>query len=78
MGVVIRGVGTGAMDPGPDADFLRLAAQRLGDQTGVDPDRIWAWGFVEPVATGLYCRMLGFEDEGLRYLSSAEAVARAQ
>ena len=48
---------------------------RLAALSDVDPDAIWAWGFVERVSTGLLCLKHGM-DEGRPMLAVADAWAR--
>ncbi len=36
--------------------------QRISDLTGVDPQPIWEWGFMERLSSSLYCQTLGIED----------------
>jgi streptomycin 6-kinase len=54
----------------------RATAERycgiLAEHTGVDPVRIWRWGFVERVSTGLYLGHIGSPKAGLPFLGSAE------
>jgi len=57
-------------------DPLRRGRERcasLSRLTGVDPQAIWEWGFVQCVATGLFLVQLGEEQAGLRLLNVAEA-----
>ncbi|MDP1793318.1 MAG: aminoglycoside phosphotransferase family protein [Acidimicrobiales bacterium] len=35
---------------------------RISELTGVDPQPIWEWGFMERMSTALYCDTLGIED----------------
>jgi streptomycin 6-kinase len=44
----------------------------LAGITDVDPTRIWQWGFVERVSTGLYLMSFGAEAAGAPYLRTAE------
>ena len=56
-------------------DPLRRGRERcasLSRLTGVHPQAIWEWGFVQCVATGLFLVQLGEEQAGLRLLSVAE------
>ena len=63
---------------GPDA---RTVAEGyctvLAEHTGVDAQRIWEWGFLERVSTGLYLLdVVGAPDRVARpYLDSAERLA---
>jgi streptomycin 6-kinase len=43
----------------------------LAEHSGADPDRIWCWGFVERVSTGLYVLAFGAEAVGRPFLDSA-------
>ncbi|CAA9296650.1 MAG: hypothetical protein AVDCRST_MAG56-5168 [uncultured Cytophagales bacterium] len=55
---------------------LRRGRERcahLGRLTGVHPQAIWEWGFVQCVATGLFLVKLGEAQAGLRLLTVAEA-----
>jgi len=59
-------------------DPVRGARERcatLSRLTGVDPDPIWAWGFMERVATGLLCLQSDQEQLGRDTLAVAEAIA---
>lgn len=45
-------------------DPLALGVQRcrrLAELTGVDPEPIWQWGFIERISTGLLCLKVGLE-----------------
>jgi streptomycin 6-kinase len=71
LGVAIRDW-TAQLD-GPDAEgTLRRYCRLLAEHTGVEADRIWQWGFVERVSTGLYLLSFGAERVALPYLRSAE------
>lgn len=73
LGVVLRDW-TGQLR-GPDAaPTLRAYCSRLAARTGVDADRIWEWGFVERVSTGLYLKSFGADGLADRFLTSAEAL----
>jgi streptomycin 6-kinase len=49
--------------------------RRLAELTGVDPELIWQWGFLERMSTGLLCMRVGLE--GAReMLAVADAWAR--
>jgi streptomycin 6-kinase len=49
--------------------------RRLAELTGVDPEPIWQWGFIERTSTGLLCMQLGLEG-GPDMLAVAEEWAR--
>lgn len=40
----------------------RARCARLAGRTGVDPEAIWRWGYLETVSTGLLCCKLGILD----------------
>jgi streptomycin 6-kinase len=46
--------------------------RRLAALTGVDPEAIWQWGFIERLSTGLLCLKVGLEG-GSAMLAVAEA-----
>jgi streptomycin 6-kinase len=57
-----------------EGEPARLGRQRsslLGRLTGVDPQAIWEWGFVERVSTGLLAMQVGAEDVGRQMLAVA-------
>ncbi len=61
-----------------DGDTARLGRERcayLSHLTGVDPQAIWEWGFVERVSTGLLATRVGADRMGREMLSVAEAWA---
>lgn len=35
--------------------------RRIAELTGVDPEPIWQWGFIECTSTGLLCLKIGYE-----------------
>jgi streptomycin 6-kinase len=47
----------------------------LADRSGVDLARIWQWGFLERVSTGLYVMSFGATALGRRFLDTAERLA---
>ena len=58
-------------------DALQLGRERcarLGRLTGVDPQPIWEWGFVERVSTGLFVTWVGADQMGREMLDVAEAL----
>ncbi len=61
--------------PGGGLALLAMGAQRLAAASGTDPDRVWRWGFVERVTTGLYLYWFGHPEQGGRFLDSAETIA---
>lgn len=48
-------------------------AQWLAEHTGLDEQRIWEWGYVERVSTGLLCLHESHTDWGRDFLTVAEA-----
>lgn len=71
LGVVLRDW-TGRLR-GPDARaVLERYCLLLAERSGVDATRIWEWGFLERVSTGLYVMSFGAEEIGRRFLDSAE------
>jgi streptomycin 6-kinase len=73
LGVVLRDW-TAQLQGADAARTLWSYCHRLADRTGVEPDRIWEWGFVERVSTGLYLASFGADGLAARFLSSAEAL----
>ncbi|HJY25736.1 MAG TPA: aminoglycoside phosphotransferase family protein, partial [Actinomycetes bacterium] len=58
---------------GPNAlAVLQRYCTLLADRTGVDEQRIWEWGYLERVSTGLYVTAFGADQVGRRLLESAE------
>jgi streptomycin 6-kinase len=57
-------------------DPLALGRKRceyLSRLTGIAPEPIWQWGFMERMSTGLYLMQLGWADEGREMLKVADA-----
>ncbi|GIH20670.1 aminoglycoside phosphotransferase family protein [Rugosimonospora africana] len=72
LGVVLRDWGPQLL-AAPSASVLaRRYCRLLADETGVDEDSIWEWGFLERVSTGLYATDFGAHDLGRRFLETAE------
>lgn len=51
--------------------------QQLARLTGVEPEPIWQWGFIERVSTGLLLLQLGQTSLSEEYLTVADAWAKA-
>jgi streptomycin 6-kinase len=69
-GVVLRDWSTHLR--GPDARrTLRGWTALVADRTGLDPERVWAWAFLERVSTGLFVTSIGAERLGRPFLDSA-------
>ncbi|MCW2803617.1 MAG: hypothetical protein JWN06_1834, partial [Propionibacteriaceae bacterium] len=47
----------------------------LAERSGVDLTRIWQWGYLERVSTGLYLMSFGGTELGMRFLDAAERLA---
>jgi streptomycin 6-kinase len=57
-------------------DALRIGHERarfLAHHTGLDEPRIWEWGYIERVSTGLLCAKEGHAECGRDFLAVAEA-----
>jgi len=63
--------------PGGAHALLREESLRIAASAGVDPERVWRWGFVERVTTGLYLRWFGYVEESATFLDTATLLARA-
>lgn len=82
LGVVLRDgcrefTAAEARQSGAGTRLLRRASRRLAELAGADPERVWRWGFVERVTTGLYLRWFGHADESDTFLRTATSVATA-
>ncbi len=80
LGVVLRDacgeiVLAEASEPGSGVTFLREACLQLADLADVDPERVWRWGYVERVTTGLYLRWFGHASESATFLETASKLA---
>jgi streptomycin 6-kinase len=76
LGVVVRDacreiVEAEASRPGSARSFLREECDRMAAAANVDPERVWRWGFVERVTTGLYLRWFGHARESVTFLDTA-------
>lgn len=83
LGVVLRDAclefaGAETRRPGAGVALLREGCQMLVEGGEAVPERVWRWGFVERVTTGLYLHWFGYPDEGDRFLATAETIARAE
>jgi streptomycin 6-kinase len=81
LGVVLRDWTGRLADARSDLAARRLLegyAALLADHTGIDAQRVWEWGFLERVSTGLYVMGFGGEEIGRRFLSTAARLARAR
>lgn len=64
-----------ASEPGSGVRFLREACRQLADLADADPERVWRWGFVERVTTGLYLRWFGYAGGSATFLDTAAKLA---
>ncbi|MEO5710581.1 MAG: aminoglycoside phosphotransferase family protein [Nocardioidaceae bacterium] len=76
LGVVMRDACREIRDaeasrPGAARSMLREESRRLAEAANVDPERVWRWGFVERVTTGLYLRWFGHARESATFLDTA-------
>lgn len=82
LGVVLRDgcremLAVEETSPGAGERVLRDACRVLAELSGVDADRIWAWGYVERVTTGLYLHWFGYPEEADSFLATASTLARS-
>ncbi len=70
LGVALRDWCGRLNGPDPRGTLQRYCAI-LAEHSGVDAHRIWRWGFVERVSTGLYVLSFGAESVGRPYLETA-------
>ena len=62
---------------GAGVDLLRHGCELIAGLAGAEVERVWRWGLLERVTTGLYLHWHGYRDEGELFLDTAEVVARA-
>ena len=76
LGVAVRDFsGVLLAEPATAAARLRAWCTRVAASGGADPDRVWAWGFLERVSTGLYVTSFGAPRVGRPFLRSAALLA---
>jgi streptomycin 6-kinase len=71
LGVVLRGWNEDLLA----ADAAAVAFQRcraVSRRTGVDPESIWQWSYIERASTGLFLLRLGHEAEARLFLEAAD------
>ena len=83
LGVVVRDASreiaaAEALQPGSARPMLLEGCRRLAEATNVDPERMWRWGFVERVTTGLYLGWYGHARESATFLETATLLANSQ
>lgn len=71
LGISMRGWGRALLAGDPVA-LGRQRCLHLARRTGVDPEPIWHWGFMERVSTGLVLLQLGLDAEAQEYLKVAD------
>ena len=72
LGVTVRDFSSTLLaDPGHAPARLRSWCERVARPSGTDPARVWAWGFLERVSTGLYVRSFGAPAVAEPFLRSA-------
>lgn len=76
LGVVVRDYSTTLLaEPATAAARLWSWCRRVAGPSGVDPARVWAWGFLERVSTGLYVTSFGAHRVGEPFLRCAAVLA---
>jgi streptomycin 6-kinase len=76
LGVVLRGWNEDLLA----ADAAAVAFQRceaVSRRTGVDPESIWQWSYIERVSSGLFLLRLGHEAEARPFLEAADRLGDA-
>jgi streptomycin 6-kinase len=76
LGILMREWGAELLAGDPLAAG-RLRCDRLAQLTGVPPEPIWQWGFLERTSSGLLLLELGLEELGREFLTVASAWAGA-
>ena len=74
LGVVLRDFAT-RLTGADGGRVLRGWCESLGSRTGVDPQRVWEWAFLERVSTGLHVLGLGADRVAAPFLASAAHLA---
>ncbi|WP_067500504.1 hypothetical protein [Actinoplanes sp. TFC3] len=64
-----------AGEPGRAVEMMARGCRRAGQVTGVDPEAVWQWAFVELTSTGLLMLRLGRGREAERFLAVASKLA---
>ena len=76
LGVVLRGWNEDLLDARAAAvAFARCEA--VSRRTGVDPESIWQWSYIERVSSGLFLRRLGPQAEARPFLEAADRLGDA-
>lgn len=74
VGVVLRDW-CPQLSGGDAAGTARRYCRLLARHSGVNAARIWEWGYLERVSTGLYLLALGAEEHGRLFLETAELLS---
>lgn len=72
LGVLVRDWGARLSAADDPRGLLEGWCRLLADRTGLDEQRIWAWGYLERVSTGLYVMGFGATGMGRWFLDRAE------
>lgn len=73
VGVTLRDW-TGRLEGSDARDLLEGWVQHAARRSGLDPDRVRDWAYLERVSTGLYLLGFGADRLGRRFLASAAAL----
>ncbi len=77
LGVAVRDFSARLLaDPGAAPERFRSWCRRVAAPSGADADRVWAWGFLERVSTGLHVTSFGAHRVAEPFLASAALLAR--
>lgn len=62
---------------GSASSWLRRECRRVAGLVDANPERVWAWAFVERVTTGLFLRWHGYDEKAEAFLSTADVLVRS-
>jgi len=72
LGVAVRDFSATLLaSPGTAAERVWSLVRPRGAASGTDPGRVWAWGLLERVSTGLYVTSFGAPRVGAPFLRTA-------
>jgi hypothetical protein len=74
LGVVLRGWNEDLLAGHADAVAFQRC-QAVSRRTGVDPESIWQWSYIERVSSGLFLLRLGHQAEARPFLQAADRLA---
>ncbi len=66
-----------ASDPQQALEKMTRSCRHAGRITGIDPEAIWQWAYVEMVSTGLHVLRVGDHEEARTFLVVADKLAAA-